>query len=325
MTLKKLLQLAGPVGLVPIRLKGPSRFHPTELSALYIGNRSNLDFLSCLFFRQTSAERLSDPLHPVQLRSALARFAGNSDLILSELPPLWSPFLPGSATIRFPAWMRQEITLTDEERWILSRRLEREVDRQIRRNGYVIDSTVEQDAMRVFFRDFYRPYVQSRFGPGSVVADEETFMSRCQGQTLARLRADGRWVAGLLIKRRGQSLRFGRFGASSNPPAPGASEVLDTLVIRAAHAQGVRRIVMGDSRPCLADGVVRYKARFGAKPAPTLFPQPTLCIEVRRWSEAVAEALRQQPLVTIRNGAVFVYGIQGEGAAANVKLERAQP
>ena len=185
----------------------------------------------------------------------------------------------------------------------------------------MIDFTTANDAMEVFFRNLYRPYVQARFGTESHVDEEKTFMDRCRGQTLARLHAGDDWVAGLLLRQRGESLRLGRFGASSNPPSPGASEVLDTLVIRHGYAHGVRRIVMGDTRPCLSDGVLRYKARFGAAIRPTLFPQPTLCISVRGWSDAVTAALAEQPLIAFRRRKPHVWRVSGAGSDSRIYIE----
>lgn len=323
MILQKLSQLVGPLPLSLLRVTGPARFGGEDLCALYAGNGSNLDFLTRLFFQQVSCQTLAQSLHPFAVRTVLKKAATDENLVLAELPPLWAPLLQRADTIRFPAWMRQEVVLTGGSRWLLSRRIEREVARHVRREGYVIDFTAAEEAMRVFFRRFYRPYVHSRFGPGAIVAEEGEFMSRCRGQTLARLHARRGWVAGLLLRRRGSTLRFGKFGAATDPPAPGASEVLDALVIQEMHARGVRHIVLGDSRPSLADGVVRYKARFGASPAPTLFPQPILSVQVRHWSAGISEALRQQPLVTFRQGEPHVYRTEEHSGRIRVKIERA--
>jgi hypothetical protein len=78
---------------------------------------------------------------------------------------------------------------------------------------------------------------------------------------------------------------------------------------------------MGDTRPCLSDGVLRYKARFGATIHPTLFPQPTLCIGVRGWSDAVTVALAQQPLITLRGRKPYVWRVSGAGSDSHSYLE----
>lgn len=325
MMLDKLAQLAAPLRMSLLRLSGPARFSDAELTATYVGNGRNLDFLSHLFFREITTDTLAADLTPLQMRAALRQRSRDAELTLSELPPMWALLLPREGTIRFPAWVRQEIVLpagtAGTERWLLPRAIERETARIVRRHGYVIDFTTANDAMEVFFRNLYRPYVQARFGTESHVDEEKTFMDRCRGQTLARLHAGDDWVAGLLLRQRGESLRLGRFGASSNPPSPGASEVLDTLVIRHGYAHGVRRIVMGDTRPCLSDGVLRYKARFGAAIRPTLFPQPTLCISVRGWSDAVTAALAEQPLIAFRRRKPHVWRVSGAGSDSRIYIE----
>ena len=83
------------------------------------------------------------------------------------------------------------------------------------------------------------------------------------------------------------------------PAPPGASEVLDVRVIEHAAGMGVRRAVLGHSRPSLADGVVRYKARFGAVIRATRFPQRVIGIEARRPTSEVAQALNAARFISI--------------------------
>ncbi len=325
MYLDKLAQLSGPSTLSAIILHGTARFEGTAMSAVYLGNGTNLAFLRGLFFEQLVREERGAAFHPLGLRAALRQVPPAADLTFYEVPPLWRPLLPRHATIRVPAWVRQELVLQNRRdsggRWLLSRSLDRDVARLIRRHGYVIEFTTDEAAKRLFFRQFYRPYVESRFGAGAVIADEGGFMKRSQGQTLARLRAGSGYVAGMLLERDGRSLRLGRYGAITDPPPAGVSQVLDTLVIRHAVDSGVERIVMGDSRPCLADGVLRYKAKFGATIAPTLFPQPVLNIQINRWSEAVATCLRRQPLIALRRGKAHVYRLGSAGGQDDLHLE----
>ncbi len=326
--LQKLPQLVGPLPLSVIRLTGTTRFATpasTMLCAAYVGNGSNLIFLRDLFFRDAVAETLQSGIHPLRMHAALAKLRGSVDLLLSELPPVWAALLPAAGTIRLPAWVRQELSIATATNSpagaYLPRAVEKEVARHIRRHGYVMDLTTSAQDKRVFFHEFYRPYVQSRFRHGACVADERVFMQKCQEQTLARLHTGNRWVAGMLIRREGANVRLGWFGANTDPPSPGSSEVLDTLVIRHARANGVTRIVMGDSRPCLADGVVRYKAKFGATITSTTFPQPSLYIDAPSWTEPLREALVRLPLVTVRRGHPYVYRIHEPPAAAAVRLE----
>jgi hypothetical protein len=328
MIFSKLPQLVGPASLSVIRLTGLATYseNAATLRAVYVGNGSNLVFLRDLFFGEAAAEILESGVHPFRLHSVLARLRSSVDLLLSELPPLWAAALPGAGLIRIPAWMRQVLWIPSSKsaakaETFLPRSVEKEVGRHIRRQQYVMDFTVAPQDMRLFFHQYYRPYVQSRFGNGACLAEEQAFMQRCQEQVLARLHAGDRWVAGMLIKRQRESMRFGWFGSIVDPPLPGSSEVLDTLLIRHARQSGVKRIVMGDSRPCLADGVVRYKAKFGATITRTTFPQPTLYIDAPRWSEAICETLTRSPLVTVKGSKPYVYRVHRSHQNAAVHLE----
>jgi len=109
-------------------------------------------------------------------------------------------------------------------------------------------------------------------------------------------------VAGMLFRLEGATLALGWFGSRAAPAPGGASEVLDAWVIGHAAGRGARRAVLGHSRPSLADGVVRYKSRFGAEIRATRFPQRTIGIGVRRPTPAVAGALNAARFISFAGG-----------------------
>ena len=160
--------------------------------------------------------------------------------------------------------------------------------------------------MRRFYRELYRPYVLARFGGGAIVVAEEEFVRTARGWTLARLHEGGRWAAGLLLERSGAVLRLRWFGASCSPPPDGASEVLDVACIRRAHAEGARTVLLGHSRPSLADGVLRYKQKLGARVRAVRYPQPRLGISVDRGQRAMFERLNRRRLITVHGERVRV-------------------
>ena len=110
----------------------------------------------------------------------------------------------------------------------------------------------------------------------------------------------------MLLERSGTELRFRWFGASRSPPPDGASEALDVACIRRAHAGGVRTVLLGHSRPSLADGVVRYKQKLGARLRAVRYPQSRLGIAVDRGQRPMFERLNRRQLVTVRGGLVRV-------------------
>lgn len=314
--------LLGPLRTCALALEGPSKYDGHHLRALYVGNLANVEFLQALFLREPTSEALATYAHPaLAARSALGqRRSADFDLLLIDHPRLWAPFAGVRFDLQLPAWVRQEVVFQDESgaaaREILSRPIEREVARHLRRDRYEIDITRDQSAKLHFFRVLYRPYVESRFGAHAVVVSERMFLDRSEGRLLARLHAHGRWVAGMLLEQSKTRLRFGWYGAESNPPPSGASEVLDAYCIRYARDRGLRRVVFGNSRPNLRDGVVRYKRKFGARIVPTRFPQAVLGIKVLKWSDGLIRCFAEQPLIAQRGGRCYASRVQSSETGA---------
>jgi len=308
--LDDLRRLFLPTAAHVVALQGTARYGGEPLRALYAGAGNHLEFLRSLFFDQCEHRQTDRRASLLRHASAFTAQASAVDLCLLERPPLWARLLPARGAITLPAWVRQELALPrlmPESGRLLPRLLEKEVRRHMRQQRYSVDFVSQPDALREFHRRYYRPYIESRFGAGAIVVPEPLFLRKGTGQVLARLHADGTWIAGLLLKQRGSTLRFGWFGQDRDPPPPGASETLDAACIRYAHEKGVRTVVMGNTRPCLADGVLRYKAKFGAHITATRFPQDELVIEVRRATPGVMQALDRQPLIGLRSGVPQVW------------------
>jgi len=275
--------LAGPRAAEIVRLDGVIHGEASKvsLSALYAGSGANRDFLARVAFDEYEAHTLHTLRNPLHLRAAVTRIQDQYPVLLSDLPPLWNTVRPLPADLRFPAWVRQHLDLPAKAAvgtWLLSRSVEREVARLTRRHDYTVDFVSGPDALRQFFRELYGPYISTRFGTGAIVVSEKTFLARSASHTLARLHSAGKWVAGLLLAESKAAMKFGWFGAQTTPPSPGASDVLDVACIRRAWELGLARITLGNSRPSLADGVVRYKSKLGAHLEPTRFPQAMLGI-----------------------------------------------
>jgi hypothetical protein len=200
--------------------------------------------------------------------------------------------------------------------------LRKEVRRHCRRQGYELHLSAHAADLQRFHATLYRPYVTERFGAGAVLVEAERFLAVARDMALAVLKVADEWVAGVLLDRRGDTLHLGWFGSATVPPRPGASEVLDAWVIEWAAASGARRVVMGHSRPSLADGVVRYKARFGATLRPTRFPQRTIGLGILRGSPALAASIATARFVTFRDGRACVFEVPPRGVTTTVSPSR---
>ncbi|MCC5958863.1 MAG: GNAT family N-acetyltransferase [Rhodobacteraceae bacterium] len=322
----RLAPLLGPRSFSVIRLSGTVHDGSSDLTALYLGNGTNREWLQRQFFRQATGEELCRPFIPSLPTSALARDWAGADLQLTDLPPVWSRLCGAQPALRIPAWIRQQMALpplTANRAWPIPRPAAKEVERLIRRHDYSFALTRDAAAIRHFFHAYYEPYVRARYGTGAMVVSLKRFMRESQGGELAQLRAGREMVAGMMLFRRADRLRLGWFGcrAGARPPN-GASEVLDALVLRHAWLDGVRQVSFGSSRPCLADGAFRYKRRLGASPVPARFPQAVLGIGFPARHPAVLECLRRRPMIGTVEGQLRAYRVRAEtGTGDWVSLE----
>jgi hypothetical protein len=297
--LQTIATLATPLALPVVRYEGRLLGSQAPACILAAGLAPTTDFIAGALMAVERREPVHTLASPLSLSgTAFRNAAGGADIAAVELPPLWQFAQPAGAGFRMPAWVSQEILAPRGCTLEVPAAVSKEASRHARREAYTVEFSVGGAHVEPFYRDFYRPYVTGRFGTGALVVDAERFHAVSRGMTLALLRAGGEWVAGMLFRVSGSTLQLGWFGSRSMPAPAGASEVLDAGVIEYAARLGAGRAVLGHSRPSLADGVVRYKARFGAVMRATRFPQRVIGIDVRRPTAQVAEALNAARFVT---------------------------
>jgi hypothetical protein len=322
--------LVAPLSLRAVRISGAIQAGGRTISALYVGSGRNLGWLVRLLFREPTSDEIANGLRPWHLTRTLRFTPGDFDITLTELPPLWSFLQRSHSDIMIPAWIRQEILLRRDavSPWRLPRDTSKEIARTIRKYRYRLELSTRSDDIATFYKRLYRPYIQSRFRSAAGIVTAETFLQQSGGNTLAKLISNDGWIAGMLLSSAGTTLKFGWFGAVSDPPPKGASAALDALCLQHAVAQGMQRVVLGNSRPSLADGVVAYKQQFGSHIVATRYPQVSIGIGIRRWTPELIRCLREQALIGLHRRQLVLHDIDERSPAPTVTmrpLERDRP
>jgi hypothetical protein len=322
-TTQHLHALASPRRLRVELQQGQLRSDDAEISAIYVGNGTNADYLSSLLFATVRTRQVLQEIPPLSARSTIAKLPHAVDVVLCERAPLWAALGGTIDEVRMPAWIRQELPLIHDGRpWMLGRHREREAARLIRRHGFRIETTNDGDEKKEFFEKLYSPYLTSRHGPAAVVVDRNRFSATAAGATLVKLFAGDDWVAGMLLHWRGSVVKFGWYGANIERPYSGASEMLDVLCIRMASQRGATMVNFGHSRPSLADGVVRYKRKFGTRTVLPSYPQSILEIQLRNSSKPLLDWLNQQQFICIRRSRLVVAEYRVDSCGKVSSLEK---
>lgn len=312
--------LASPSRIRIERFQGLLRGTSNSISVVYAGNGSNAEYLTDLISQRVDSRSPLGECSPLSFERFFRRLAVAADLVVIERSPLWDALSARTGTLRTPAWVRQELRLeqkpdaTASSRWTFGRHLDREVQRHIRRHDYRVVMSSDPNDRLVFFRDFYLPYIRSRHGLDAVTVNQDLFNATAASAVLAKLYAGDVWTAGMLLHYRNDELKFGWFGSSQNPPLTGASEVLDWCCIDAAAVRGIQRINFGGARPRLADGVLKYKRKFGVESLAPRYPQIMFEWQVRNDRADVRTWINEQQFLCVRSGQLAVASYPSSGA-----------
>jgi hypothetical protein len=295
-------------GLSAILIEGPERYSGEPLSALYLGDGRNREFLLNRFFARTEMVWQKNNIHPLAARAWNRRLQPGADLAVMDLELPAALLLPSHGCLRLLPWIKQKLALPPAEEMFregLPRKLRRELSRCQRKYGYSHDLTELEDDFSSFYREMYGPYIRSRFATESVVVPENFFLAECRAGLLMRLLRHGIPVGGVVLQKIGgqlSSVWTGFSGAAREPGASGASDVLDLFTIEYARQQGCRFVDFGPSRPLLDDGVFRYKRKWGTRACLPGLPAGEIRLRPLRATAAVQSILANNFWITLEQG-----------------------
>ncbi len=140
---------------------------------------------------------------------------------------------------------------------------------RVQRNGFSFDVVSGDEWAAEFQRRMHRPSMRNRHGARAYVVSRRA-MARyagTEGSELLRIFQEGRWVAGSLNRSTPDGYRLWVAGWRDGDPAMrqnGAISAMYWFNFQRAAALGHRRILLGSVEPYLDDGILKYKAYWGA-------------------------------------------------------------
>jgi hypothetical protein len=280
----------------------------------YLGSGENLDYLASVFLSEWEAQVIAANLPWYSTRQALLSAQSQVELTILDLdfPLHWfASWLIGSKPmLTVPRWLKQSIDIPvdswEEMLPLIRRKTRNEAKRMIAKFHLEFDLVQSDAAARNFYRQLYRPMVRARFGDQGVIVDEAQFLAECAKGRIAVVRSEGRMLAAVLVQVANRKLLLKWFGASTQPEdaesVRGASDALDFYTLKLAVEGGFRSVDMGHCRPCLNDGVLRYKRKWGASINTGRVPKGRFVLVPGPVSRVLCSALESNPLVTVERG-----------------------
>lgn len=331
-----------------LRLEGPDPMSGQRLVLLYIGNGTDLEYVRELAFSPAAANPLTLALSPddmgegsrgaatttvlargrspLAIRALLRAHRGGTDVIVIDTHLAAERLLVPRRFHHVPRWVKQTLATGGPARTVNERVGTRTLSwarRVLRRHDYRVDLAVTDPARRQFFHELYGPFIRQRFGADAIVVDEDRFRHETRGAGVLRLWAGNEIVAGAIVRAAAAELQIVWFGAKTDAAArglKGLSDALDYAALCLARRGGFERLHFGSSRPSLADGVLRYKQKWGATIERGRLPRADLRVAVDAASAASRGFLARARLI-VRNRSALCE-LLPSGAARSLPAHR---
>lgn len=314
---RRALALATRTGVrrIPVYLAEGTLPSGAPGSVLVAGHLPGAKYLPERFFDARPTYRRLGSFPAWRLPSVLAHRRAEADLTVLRLDrrsaSRWvglPPFSELDDWVLVPEWIGTRIPVPhDLEPLLRSGGSIRRDMTLVRRHGYEATTTASAKDLRTFYSEFYRAFTIERHGESGFLRSESDLRRRLRRGEILFVESQGDRVAGGFYERVGDDLvllALGTRRGDLEPVRHGALAALYYFVLRRAQETGCRSVDLRGCRPSLADGVLRFKTKWGAELCEKAETYYDLLVHWPRPSRAVRDFLTRCPLV-FRDGGGF--------------------
>jgi hypothetical protein len=235
------------------------------------------------------------------LDQTLKRLQTSADLAIACIDRLSARLFFSSDYLVVPEWTGSILMLPEDPlRKNRSSHSLKEDLRIVRRNNLKADFTRATSDFESFYHTMYVPFMMKRHGEQAVVRSIDQLRRRFyQGGLLWVLRGE-QPIAGAVLQLNRHALRLLVLGTKNGDWAPvksGALAALYLFTINQAKELGCKLVDLGGFRPCLNDGLLHYKRKWGVRVTDNNEVYHDFLVRWNRFSEPVTSFLRNTPLI----------------------------
>ena len=236
-----------------------------------------------------------------RLRGELARRRAGVDLVVARLDRLSAALALDPGWLAVPEWVGGSAPVPDDPWRFCGRNNSLQANAvRARRAGFVGEVSHDLDDFPAFYERMYVPFVARRHG-AAVMVSNRSRLRRCFRQgALVYVVQNGVRVAGGIVRHRGAVLDLvvlGTAGGDLGALTSGAIFALDVFAFEHARTLGCTHLDFGGSRPSPVDGLLIYKARWGAD----VVDSRSTFYDVHLWwprlGRPVLDVLARRPLI----------------------------
>jgi hypothetical protein len=308
-----------------VRLRGETRTG-TAGTMILAGERPFADYLPNCFF---AGEPVREPLGHAsvwKLPGVLRALQDSADLTVARVDALADRLFFDLGYLRVPEWVGCTLAVPGRTEDLACNSGDlSEAFRLLRKHRYTCRVSHMASDLATFYETMYRPSVGNRFQQAVLFKPYASLLRSFQRGRLLWITREGVPVAGKVIEYEGTRLRFvasGVAGGDQTLRKQGALSACHYHAIEHARQMGCDLLDWGGSRPCLNDGVLRYKMKWGCTLAEERRQSDRiLLVKARTVTATVASFLEHTPLL-FRDQGGFSSLHAESGAAPGPRLRR---
>ncbi len=270
-------------------------------SLLIVGDEPWIHYLPRRFFVSEPKRQLLGRIGIRALPEFLNRHQSTVDLTIARVDRLSGRRMFTKEYLAVPEWVGTRLVVpVDLDRQVRSGGSIRRDMTLVRRHGYQPVLSDGRDDLGTFYDSFYVPFSHGRHGELTFIRTDLDLRRRVRHGGILWLQRGGRRVAGILFEVKEHTvdlLALGTLAGNLDLVKEGAIAALYYFIIDMAQKRGCRVVDFRGSRPTLADGLLRYKSKWGAVLYDKTDSYHDLFVRWSRASDSVKEFLSQTPLI----------------------------
>ena len=278
--------------------RGTMQSSSLPASVLVAGDEPWIDYLPARLFKGTPQRETLCCVPFWNLPRLLEEQRSSADLTIVRVDRWSARLLFGGQYLTVPEWVGMSLDLPLRPEVMRSKSVKNDI-RKVQFNRLQTVVSHRPDDFDAFYSHAYLPFVSSRHGRFTFVHDRRLMQRWFRQGGILWVQVDEQRVAGMLFSVENPTLHFQALGIPNGEhqlDRQGARSALYLLGFEHARNVNCSRMNLGGNRASLQDGVLRYKAKWGA----TLHdrrPQFDLLLYWERFTPALEELLSQSTLV----------------------------
>lgn len=296
-----------------IILRGSTRHSGNQGAVLVAGPEHEVDYLIRRFFKGEPEREMLGKVSLWNLARTLKRLRASVDLTIARVDRFSLKLFFGRDYLAVPEWVGTKLAVPENLVDLARGNSSLKSDlRTVQRNKLTPEFTKSNEDFEKFYYGMYVPFTHKRHGRQAFIRNFYWMRKFFRHGGIVWVMRGRHRMSGLLYRQRGKTLQAQAMGTADGEWAllkAGANIATDLFILEHAKKIGCEFIDFGGSRPCLNDGVLRYKRKWGMTLVDKHDTYYDFLVHWNRFSSSVIAFLSNTPLIFRDNGGLSALNV----------------